>query len=596
MRTVTWLFALICLATVMVSPGVAVTPDEILAIRPFFGADKIPAGSEFKLAVEMKLLTDWHINSNAPTSEFAIPTVLAFDELTGITITRITYPPAKVEVMEKIDMTIDYYDGTSYIVIEGLAAPDISPGNYTLRGTLTYQGCKGRECLLPGKKEVLFPLKVAPEGTLVAELNPEIFAPGGIRPDSEAVTGDEVGTISQMVSEKGLLLTLVLIFLGGLALNLTPCVYPLIPITISYFGGLEQRGKRFVNAAAYVLGIALTYSVLGTVAALSGEMLGKQLTNPVVTVVIAGVLLALSLSMFGLYEIRVPSFIMRLVGGEARSGAAGSLVMGCTMGIIAAPCIGPFVVGLMTYVATLGDPLRGFLIFFVLALGMGAPYLVLGVFSSSIASLPRSGEWMLGVRRIFGFVLIIMAIYFLEPLIGGQAHRIILSAGLFISGFWLIVIDASGEKTRGFRAVKCTIAIVMIVAATWLFRPGSSPQQEIEWHPYTESIIEEARSNGLPVVIDFFADWCIPCKELDTITFRDPAVVSYSGKVVFVKADLTLDTSEFAGRLKDEYAIKGVPTVVFLSPDGREDPELRLTGFEGPDKFIVRMRRLTAEK
>ncbi|MGW8273268.1 MAG: cytochrome c biogenesis protein CcdA, partial [Thermodesulfovibrionales bacterium] len=342
MRTLTWFSVLICLATFTASPAIAITPAEILEVKPYLGSDKIPAGGAFKLAVEMKLLRDWHINSNVPTSEFAIPTALVFDELPGITLTRITYPTAKVEVIEKLNTTIDYYDGTSYVIIEGRASPDISPGTHTLRGTLTYQGCKGRECLLPAKKEVRFSLKVVPEGTPVSELNPQIFTPAGLQAGTEPPKEEGEGKVSQMISEKGLLLTLILIFLGGLALNLTPCVYPLIPITISYFGGLEQRGKRLINATAYVLGLALTYSALGTFAALSGGMLGKQLTNPAVTVVIAGVLVALSLSMFGLYEIRVPSFVMRLVGGEAKSGAAGSLVMGCTMGIIAAPCIGPF--------------------------------------------------------------------------------------------------------------------------------------------------------------------------------------------------------------------------------------------------------------
>jgi thiol:disulfide interchange protein DsbD len=295
--------------------------------------------------------------------------------------------------------------------------------------------------------------------------------------------------------------------------------------------------------------------------------------------------------MFGLYEIRVPSFLMNIAGGEARSGIAGSLVMGTTMGIIAAPCIGPFIVGLMTYVAKLGDPFKGFLMFFILALGMGIPYLILGIFSSNITSLPRSGEWMIGVRKIFGFILVIMAVYFLDPVLSDKAYTILFSLSFLIGGFWLIVLDRSGEKNRGFHIFKSVIAIVMIILGTWLFRPDTRSAVQIQWQEYSETLLAQAKEKGKPVIIDFFADWCIPCKELDKLTFTNPLVQDYADRFVFLKADLTQEKSEFSKAIKAQYSIKGVPTVVFIKPDGGENASVRLTGFEKAKEFVKRMEK-----
>ncbi|RMG70820.1 MAG: DUF255 domain-containing protein [Nitrospirae bacterium] len=264
--------------------------------------------------------------------------------------------------------------------------------------------------------------------------------------------------------------------------------------------------------------------------------------------------------------------------------------MGITMGIVAAPCIGPFVLGLLTYVAAKGEPFTGFIMFFFLALGLGLPYLILGTFSSKITALPRSGEWMIGVRRIFGFVLIIMAVYFLDPVLDKATYNLLFSLCLFISGTWLIVFDRSGINARGFHIIKSIVAILMIVVATWSFVSSrTSHKEEIQWRQYSEGLLQQARADSKPVVIDFYADWCIPCKELDSITYANQSVIQYDGRVIFVKVDLTNDKSPFVQRIKKKYHIKGVPTVVFIGKDGKEIEHLRLIGFEGPEGFIKRL-------
>jgi len=576
----------------LIIPVSAITPEEIVEIKPIYGSDRIAAGSDFKLAIEMKMLKDWHIQSNAPSSEFAIPTKITFEPLEGIMIKNIIFPEAKVEKLETLDVTLEYFEGTSYVIIEGSADKSLAPGTYNLKGLFSYQGCKGQECLMPSKKDIVFDLTIAPAGSLVEVRNSHIFASSGGTQKGAAATPVAESDISGMISEKGLVLTLILIFFGGLALNLTPCVYPLIPVTISYFGGLEKKGQRLANAFAYVMGIMVTYSILGTFSALSGEMLGKQLTSPVVTVAIAAVMIGLSLSMFGLYEIRVPYFIMRLIGGEAKSGVVGTLVMGATMGVVAAPCIGPFIVGLLAYVAKLGDPFRGFLLFFVMSLGLGVPYLFLAIFSGKISSLPRSGEWMLGIRRIFGFVLIVMAVYFLDPILSKKTYTILFSLALLIGGSWLILFDRTAERARGFHYFQSVIAIAMIVTGIWTFVSPVKTHKGIDWELYSEQVLIRAKEQGKPAIIDFYADWCIPCKELEEITFGSEKVQRYSHDFVFVKADLSQDTDDEVGAMKKKYDIKGVPTVIFLKPDGSEDHARRLIGFEGPDEFVKRMKKV----
>ena len=198
-----------------------------------------------------------------------------------------------------------------------------------------------------------------------------------------------------------MLWTLLGIFLGGVALNLTPCVYPLIPITVSYFGGRsgQSRTSLVTHGLLYMVGLSLMNSVLGVVAALTGEMMGALLQNPVVLIGIAVLLAAFAASLFGFWEMRLPSALTQ-AASKSYAGYFGTFFMGLTLGIVAAPCLGPFVLGLLTWVASMGSPWLGFLVFFTLSLGLGLPLFFLAVFSGRIESLPRSGEWMLWVRLI----------------------------------------------------------------------------------------------------------------------------------------------------------------------------------------------------
>jgi len=569
----------------------AIVPEDILNLTLYQATDVIPAGSDFRLAIEVRIKPGWHIMSNAPAGRFIIPTEVILEGADRITAGKVIFPPHKVKEVTTERMKAEVFEGTFYVHIQGHVAEGLRPGEYELKGRFFYQGCDENRCLPPEEKPLSFRLRIVPQGTEVRQINSDVFSRMVLSTGMDRQKGSD-DLVSRSIADKGFLLTLLLVFTGGLALNLTPCVYPLIPITVSYFGRQDQKGKRFLSASAYVLGIAITYSALGTVAALSGGMFGFLLTSPVTIILITAILVGLSLNMFGLYEIRVPRFLLDLVGSEARSGMFGALIMGLSMGVIAAPCTGPFVVGLLTYATTSGSPVKGFLMFFVLSVGLGLPYLFLGLFSSRIASLlPRSGEWMIGIRRIFGFVLFIMAVYFLNPLLDTQVFRILFSVSLFLGGFSLIVFERSGESIRGFHIVKSIVAIAMIAAAVWIGKPEPRESWSLPWQHYSDDLLVEARDTGKPVVIDFYADWCIPCKELDEVTFKDQRLKKYVDRFVFLKVDLTQNEDGASWRIRERYGIRGVPTVLFLNPSGEEYPSLRLTGFEKPDLFIKRMER-----
>ena len=374
-------------------------------------------------------------------------------------------------------------------------------------------------------------------------------------------------------------------------MNLTPCVYPLIPITVSYFGGRSGTGKSGLvgHGICYIGGLSLTNSFLGVMAALTGGLMGAMLQNPLVLVAIAAVMIVFASSLFGLWELRLP-FWLTQAASKSYSGFFGSFFMGITLGVVAAPCIGPFVLGLLTWVAALSDPLVGFVVFFTLSLGLGAPLFVLALFSGRLTQLPKSGEWMNWVRRLMGWVLVAMAAYFLKPILPVVMQKYLLPAIAIAAGCHLGWLDKTTATFRSFAVIKILVAIICLSAGTYLAGNQFFKGPSVRWHQYSDQLLADAAGQNKPVIIDFYATWCAPCRELDDITFHHPDVVKFShDDYIMVKVDLTKQGDRQYDRLLETYAVKGVPTVIFLDTSGHERQDLRLVDFIGPDAFLNRM-------
>ena len=567
--------------------------EEILRARIFLPVASLAKQNSYTFLTELQIGRGWHINSNQPLEEFLIPTEVSFQETDGVSFGKLNYQEPDLRDFSFSDTRVSVYDGRAYVKSTITISPEYEEQDLVIRGTVYYQACNDQSCLAPTKIQFTKLVDIEEAGSVIVAENQEVF--DQVLPLFTEETEGKDDSLGDVLRQSGLFYTLIFIYLGGLALNLTPCVYPLIPITISYFGGQSEgrKGSLVLQAVVYVIGMAVTYSVLGVVAALTGGLLGSALQNPLVLIFVALVLIALAVSMFGVYEIRVPQSLA-MIGGKNRSGLIGTFLMGLTVGLIAAPCIGPFVLGLLTYVGDKGDPVLGFLMFFVLALGLGTPFLLLGIFSGAATNLPRSGAWMVWVRNMFGFILIGMAIYFLEPLFPVKSiYYYLLALLAIIAGIYLGWIDKNQGKTV-FKVMRNITGVLFIMLGVYLAIPAEAPAEGgIFWQPYTAESINKAKNDGQPVIIDFYADWCIPCKELDKFTFSDASVVTAAENILALKADLTSYKSEETTLLRDKFQIKGVPTIVFLSGDGSEMTSLRLTGYEDADDFLVRLGKIT---
>ncbi|MCU7495537.1 MAG: thioredoxin fold domain-containing protein [Ignavibacteria bacterium] len=561
--------------------------------------NSVPAGGKLRLTGKVSIESSWHINSNKPNEDYLIPTTLGLDKKNNpakLQISSLHYPAAKNIKFEFSETPVSVYEGEVTVSAEITIPSNTKPGKYPVKLVLNYQSCNNNTCLPPSTAEAELNVNVTPASqgasaqdtastTSIKSNTPQAKAGDDKAQTSLQASGTAAapteGSLSDKLASSGLLLSLVIVFLGGLALNLTPCVYPLVPITIGYFGGQSEGSTRklFSLGVLYVLGMALTYSLIGVITALSGAVFGTLMQKPIVVLVVVLVLFTLSLSMFGVYEFKLPDSLVAKAGG-AKGGYFGAFFMGLTMGIVAAPCIGPFVLGLVTFVGTKGDPYYGFMMFFFLALGLGFPYLLLALFSGKIKSLPRAGMWMEAVKHIFGFILLGMALYFLDPILPKSFAKYVLPVYMILASLYLLLFDKSAGNVKGMKVFKAAFSVLIIAIAVYMLLPEKKSAPE--WKYYSDEAYTTSLKSGKPMIIDFFADWCIPCKELDGMTFSNSRVIDESRRFHNYKVDMT-KLSDVNESIRNKFKIVGMPTVLIINSKGQEVK--RITGFVNAEEF-----------
>jgi len=573
-----------------------------LDVRAVPSAAKVPAGSSFKLAILVDIKPEFHINSNQPLDENLIPTKVTFEPIDGISFGKVYYPDPIFKKFDFSEQELAVYENSVKIFTEVTVRKDFKPGKVVLKGTLSYQACNNHNCFLPQSASFAVPVEILPPGQALRPANTEVFTDfPSVGAGTETKGGGLHGTTftreeqrAKEILDRGFIYALLAFFIFGLALNLTPCVYPVIPITVSYFGGQadQEKGPAFLRALVYVVGIAIIFSLLGLISGLAGKQWGFLFQNPWFVVIVTVVILAMAASMFGAFEITVPAGLMNKFG-RAREGVVGSFIMGLTVGVVIAPCAAGIIIGLVGLVAKLGIVVKGTILFFVMGLGLGLPYLFLATFSNLLGKLPQSGMWMVWIKKFFGVLLIGVALYFFLP----QASHINDQLGFYLGtlaifgGLLLGFLDHAPGYTPGFKRFRAVFGILTILFGVYLTNNAiHSRPSAIAWEHYSGETVEQLADGTRPVFLDFYADWCAPCKEMDHKTFKDPVVVELSRQFRMVKVDCT-SPDEQTRRFMEKFGVTGMPTLIFLAPDGKERKDLRAIGYVGPAEFAQMMQK-----
>ncbi|RKX25168.1 MAG: hypothetical protein DRP45_06565 [Candidatus Zixiibacteriota bacterium] len=590
---------------------------QLVGLSAVFSTSSAEAGKSYVAAAVVSIASDWHINSAKPYQDYLIPANLSVDTVGGLIPYSITYPRAGDAVLA--DEVTSVYHGEVAISFQVKVAEDVADGEYTIPISFTSQSCNDVSCLPPQTIEAQLEVTIGHEGT---PINEEIFGALDVPIDQGQATGKSGeldSDLQRLIDEYGFwgyLMALGVAFVMGLLLSFSPCTYPMIPITVSIFAGQQRSvGKGFVMSLFYVGSMAVVYGLMGLVVSLVGGVFGAWLANPIVVVSIAVVFVIFSLSMFGLYELQVPLFIRQKLGTTRKSGGVvGAIVLGIVAALVVSPCVGPFVAGILMYVATSGSPYFGFLILFVFALGLGTLFMIIGTFSSAINKLPNSGAWMETVKKFFGFVLLLMALYFVRTVIspvttailtalvllafgvfGGGIDRISMEAGFFVRLKKYLGIIALLTGTYLFVGTVLTEGFILPPVSQW-FPTGTSVSAHnselIKWETDLEKGLARAKAEGKPVLIDTWATWCINCRVLDKKTFGDPDVATEAERFVTIKIQLETADSPTTLDFKERFGLSqySLPTTLLLDSQGRV--QRMLQGVVKPETMIAEMRQL----
>ncbi|MBC7501361.1 MAG: protein-disulfide reductase DsbD [Herminiimonas sp.] len=527
----------------------------------------------------------------------------------GATVGEPVIPKGKVKFDETFSKDVETYRGSIVIRL-----PVTASGDFTL--TATSQGCSDKGlCYAPMDSAAT--LSTTGGGGLMTAIRgatqPAIDMPAALQADLPRVAGtSSTGVSSASLSETGrieaslqsgkLLVILPLFLLLGLGLAFTPCVLPMVPILASIIvgeGSQVSRRRGFSLAAIYSLGMAIVYTALGIAAGLIGEGLAASLQNPWVLGTFAAVMVGLSLSMFGFYQLQVPASLQnRLVSASGKQSAGksvGVFTMGAISALIVGPCVAAPLAGALLYISQSRDVLLGGSALFAMAIGMSIPLLLVGLSAGSL--LPRAGAWMDGVKRFFGVLILAVALWLVAPVIPDTAQMIGWAALGIGYGAYALWGQRLGWITKALGLVFAVFGIVQLVGvatggrdalAPLAHMRGAAPRhvEFVRIRSVAELDAALAKSGDRTTLLDFYADWCVSCKEMEKLTFSDPRVQAQFGKMQLLQVDVTANSAEDKALLK-RFNLFGPPGIIFFNKQGSEIRGGRVIGYQATEKFLA---------
>lgn len=524
-------------------------------------------------------------------------------------------PAGKVKFDETFQKDVETYRNNITIKV-----PVEATGVFTL--TATSQGCADKGlCYAPMESQA----KLSPKdsGLLAAITGAQSQSsaisefpadrPAAASVATGSVTGNAAAPIAAMPADSemgaieaslksGKLLAIVPLFvLLGLGLAFTPCVLPMVPI-LSFIvvgeGARASRARGFALSATYSLGMALVYTALGIAAGLAGEGLSAALQNPWVLTAFAVLMVAFSLSMFGLYQLQVPASIQTKLTKLSEKQSSGKLlgvfVMGAISALIVGPCVAAPLAGALVYISQTRDVVVGGSALFAMAVGMSVPLLLVGVSAGSL--LPRAGAWMEDVKRFFGVLMLALALWIVSPVIPAGAQMLGWAALGVGYGAYLLWAQRSGWLIKGIGLVFAALGLVQLIGVATGGRDALAPLAHLTGtrakhaeFMRVKSVAELdavlAQSQGKTVLLDFYADWCVSCKEMEKFTFSDPRVQAQFANMVLLQADVTANNADDKALLK-RFRLFGPPGIIFFDKEGREIQGGRVIGYQDAEKFL----------
>ncbi|KAB2967205.1 protein-disulfide reductase DsbD [Zoogloea sp.] len=530
----------------------------------------------------------------------------------GVTLGEPTLPPGKPKKDDAFGEVEIYRKAVSFTL-------PLSAGQLPFALQLTSQGCADIGICYPPQTQSLQVALASDDrqgGFLSRALGqndaPAASSPGSPPAPALADSGehDESGQIARLLDGGSTAAVLASFFGFGLLLAFTPCVFPMIPILsgiIVGHGHAISKGRAFGLSALYVLGMALTYTAAGVAAGLSGTLLSAALQNPWVLGSFAVVFVVLAFSMFGFYELQLPTALQSRLSDTAnhqKGGSPGGVIsMGALSALIVGPCVAAPLAGALLYIAQTGNALLGGAALFSMALGMGAPLIAVGVLARS--ALPKPGPWMEGVKRTFGVMLLGVAIWLVTPVVPGIVPMLAWAGLLLVSAIYLHALDPLPPHAGGWQRFWKGWGVIALLAGAALFigalagsrdplqplailraQAATAPVAETRFQRVAsvEALDELLKTASRPVMLDFYADWCISCKEMERFTFADPAVARRLADFQLVQADVTANNDADKALLK-RFGLFGPPGIIFFDAGGAERKTLRVIGFQDAGRF-----------